>query len=85
MGVCPPPGSHVGMAHVLMSLLPYIIPPCGRATCRGTCMMIPPRGTYWDGYVGHMVMQKASWCMIPPIVSWFGENFPENCEASDEA
>lgn len=33
MGVCPPPGSHVGMAHVLMSLSPYIIPPCGRATC----------------------------------------------------
>lgn len=48
MGVCPPPGSHVGMAHVLMSLLPYIIPPCGRATCRGEHITLPPRGAYWS-------------------------------------
>nr|DAJ82862.1 MAG TPA: hypothetical protein [Caudoviricetes sp.] len=48
MGVCPPPGSHVGMAHVLLSLSPYIIPPCGRATCLGTHITLPPRGVCWN-------------------------------------
>ena len=52
------PGSHVGMAHVLLSLSPYIIPPCGRATCLGEHMMVPPRGTHWDSYVGHMTMRN---------------------------
>ena len=69
------PGSHVGMAHVLLSLSPYIIPPCGRATCLGEHMMVPPRGTHWDSYVGHMTMRKPSWREAALTNPRFYENF----------
>ena len=69
------PGSHVGMAHVLLSLSPYIIPPCGRATCLGEFMMVPPRGAHWDSYVGHMTMRKPSWREAALTNPRFYENF----------
>ena len=80
------PGSHVGMAHVLLSLSPYIIPPCGRATCLGERMMVPPRGTHWDSYVGHMTMRKPSWREAALMTPRFYENFSRKIfEAPEEA
>ena len=81
----PLPGSRVGMAHVLMSLSPYIIPPCGRATCLGEHMMVPPRGTHWDSYVGHMTMRKPSWREAALMTPRFYENFSRKIfEAPEE-